>query len=177
MGRLAFLGPPVQIAYAVTDVHVAAQRWVDERCVGPFFVLEHIEVSNVLYRGRPATFDHSSAYGQWGSVMVELVCDHTKGPSPVTDVVGAGGQGLHHVAHFVDDFAQSSEQLQAAGYAQALLAHTKAGLPFAFFDATAEMGHMIEIYEGTERLRAFYALVKDAAANWDRTDPIRILRH
>jgi Glyoxalase/Bleomycin resistance protein/Dioxygenase superfamily len=176
MGDLGFLGPPVQIAYAVTDVRIAAQRWVDERGIGPFFVMEHIAVSNVLYRGRPATFDHSSAYGQWGNVMVELVCDHTKGPSPVCDVVGAGGQGLHHMAHFVDDFAQATEQLEAAGYAQALLAYTSAGLSFAFHDATVDMGHMIEIYEQTERLRAFYAMVAQSATNWDGSEPVRILR-
>lgn len=176
MGFLDFLGPPVQIAYAVRDVHAAARRWVDRRGVGPFFVVEHIAVSDVLYRGIPATFDHSSAYAHWGGVMVELVCDHTNGPSPVADVVGAGGEGLHHVAHFVDDFVLSADRLAMAGYPQALFARTAAGLPFAFHDATAELGHMIEIYEGTPQLRAFYAMVVEAAARWDGRDPVRVLR-
>ena len=92
-GALGLLGPPVQIAYAVTDVREAATRWVSERGVGPFFVIEHIAVTDVLYRGAPAVFDHSSAYGQWGGLMVELVCDHTVGPSPIADGVGPGSGG------------------------------------------------------------------------------------
>ena len=174
-GALGLLGPPVQIAYAVTDVREAATRWVSERGVGPFFVIEHIAVTDVLYRGAPAVFDHSSAYGQWGGLMVELVCDHTVGPSPIADGVGPGGQGLHHVAHFVTDFRAATGAIEVAGYERALYANTAAGQPFAFYDATNTLGHMIEIYEGTPRLRAFYAMVAAAAANWDGSDPVRVM--
>ncbi len=172
---LSLLGPPVQIAYAVTDVREAAAQWAERRGVGPFFVIEHIALSDVRYRGAPAAFDHSSAYAQWGAIMVELVCDHTIGPSPVADVVGPGGRGLHHVAHFVPSFASASEALVAAGHAEVLYANTSAGLPFAFHDAIATLGHMIEIYEGTPKLRAFYSMVSEAAANWNGLDPVRVL--
>ncbi len=53
---------------------------------GPFFVRQHIALLDVVIRGRPGTFDHSSAYGQWGHVMVELVEDHGDGPSPVREM-------------------------------------------------------------------------------------------
>ena len=86
------LGAPVQIAYAVNDLDAAARWWADVVGAGPFFVNEHIAVTNVRYRGQPASIDHSSAYGQWGSVMVELVKDHTVGPSPVRDVVYTFGR-------------------------------------------------------------------------------------
>jgi hypothetical protein len=172
---LSLLGPPVQIAYAVPDVREAAAQWAEQRGVGPFFVIEHIPLSDVRYRSTPASFDHSSAYGQWGEIMVELVCDHTVGPSPIADVVGPAGRGLHHVAHFVPSFASASEALVAAGHAEVLYANTSAGLPFAFHDAIASLGHMIEIYEGTPRLRSFYAMVADAAANWNGSDPVRVL--
>lgn len=174
-GTLSLLGPPVQIAYAVTDVREAASRWAFERGVGPFFVIERIPVTDVLYRGTPAVFDHSSAYGHWGGLMVELICDHSVGPSPVSDVVGPGGQGLHHVAHVVADFGAATSALEVAGYEQALYANTEAGLAFAFHDATTALGHMIEVYEGTPRLRAFYAMVAAAAANWDGSDPVRVI--
>jgi hypothetical protein len=169
------LGPPVQIAYAVPDVHAAARQWSSERGAGPFFVLEHIAVVDVRHRGQPSTFDHSSAYGQWGPVMVELVQDHTVGPSPVADVVGHGGTGLHHTAHFVDDLESAQRELIGHGWAEALFARTSTGTGFAFHDALGELGHMIEIYEGTSRLRAFYAMVARAAEEWDGTDPVRRL--
>ena len=175
IGALRFLGPPVQVAYAVRDTREAAAQWATDRGAGPFFLIDHIELTNVRYRGSPAVFDHSSAYGQWGPIMLELICDHTNGPSPVADVVGPGGCGLHHIAHMVPQFSSACGALTDAGYAQALYANTAAGMPFAFHDATSTLGHMIEVYEETSRLRSFYAMVADAATNWDGSNPVRTL--
>jgi hypothetical protein len=173
---MSVIGPPVQIAYAVRDVREAALRWASERGAGPFFVADHIEVVDVRYRGAPAVFDHSSAYGQWGALMVELVSDHTVGPSAVADVVGAGGAGLHHLAHFVDDLEAAQRELESRGWPEAMRASTTTGNVFAFHDSTAELGHMVEIYEGTPGLRRFYAMVADAARGWDGSDPVRSIR-
>jgi len=162
-------GAPVQIAYATDDVHAAAGRWT-ERGIGPFFVIEHIALSDVEIDGRPAAFDHSSAYGQWGSVMVELICQHDPGAEPVV-----GSSGVHHVASFVDDFDAASEGLIADGFARTLLAHTTGGQAFAFHDARSTLGHHLEIYEATDRLTGFYAMVRNASVDWDGTKPIRVL--
>jgi catechol 2,3-dioxygenase-like lactoylglutathione lyase family enzyme len=170
---LGGLGPPVQIAYAVPDVREAARWWAATFGAGPFFVLDHIELTHVRYRGAPASFDHSSAYGQWGQMMVELVCDHTIGPSPIADVVGVGGRGLHHLACFVDDLSAAQAQLVRVGWPEALHAITPSGMAFAFHDATAELGHMIELYEPADALVGFYQRVAEAAVGWDGTDPIR----
>ena len=59
------LGPPVQIAYAVVDVFEVAEKWAQEFGAGPFFIAEHIPVTNVLLRGAPEVLDISAAYGQW----------------------------------------------------------------------------------------------------------------
>ena len=75
----------------------------------------------------------------------------------------------------VADFGAATSALEVAGYEQALYANTEAGLAFAFHDATTALGHMIEVYEGTPRLRAFYAMVAAAAANWDGSDPVRVI--
>ena len=170
---MGVLGKPVQIAYAVRDVRAAAARWAESDGAGPFFVNEHIAVEKVRYRGGPGTFDHSSAYGQWGDVMIELVQDHTVGRSPVRDVVGEGGEGLHHVAFFVDDLADAQAGLAARGWPEALYAETASGAAFVFHDAVAELGHMVELYVGSRSLRGFYAMVADAAKGWDGSDPVR----
>lgn len=169
------LGPPVQIAYAVRDVRVAAVRWAATHGAGPFFVMDHIALAEVRYRGAPGSFDHSSAYGQWGTLMVELVCDHTIGPSPVADVVGVGGEGLHHVAHFVKSLPLAGAALVENGWAEALHARTARGSQFAFHDAVASLGHMIELYEPSPGLVAFYERVAAAALAWDGSDPVRTL--
>ena len=128
------LGSPVQIAYAVPDVESAARSWAAHFGAGPFFVRAHIELVDVVIRGRPGTFDHSSAYGQWGAVMVELVEDHGDGPSPVRDMFPRDGSGLHHLAFFVENVDAAVEDLMAQGHELAMSARTASGLVFCFVD-------------------------------------------
>lgn len=160
---------PVQLAYAVDDVVAAARRW-SARGIGPFFVIEHIAVHDARVNGVPSTFDHSSAYGQWGALMVELICQHDDGAERIV-----GSSGLHHVAGFVDDFATAASELVAAGCPEVLYAETGAGMSFGFYDARGEHGHLVEIYERTERLAGFYEMVRAAADGWDGRDPVRML--
>ena len=160
------LDGPVQIAYAVGNVDAAAAQWVAHG-VGPFFVLDHVDVHNVRVRQQPGTFDHSSAFAQWGDVMVELICQHDGGPDPIS--------GVHHTAHFVDDFARASKLLTEAGAHEVLYAETAGGTPFAFHDARPRCGHYVEIYERSVRLNAFYDMVRAAATDWRGDHPIRRL--
>lgn len=169
------LGPPVQIAYVVPDAVRAAERWAQEVGAGPFFVRSHVALVDVVHRGRPGEFDHTSAYGQWGPIMVELVQDHGSGPSVVRDVFPAGGSGLHHLAFFVDELADAVRGLVAGGHEIAMSARTAGGVEFHFVDTMASLGHMLELYPPSDRLRRFYAMVADAAIGWDGTDVVRRL--
>lgn len=171
----ALLGAPVQIAYAVPDATVAAAAWARDFGAGPFFVRPHIELRDVMYRGRPGVFDHSSAYGQWGSLMVELVADHATGDSPIRDVLAPGTSGLHHLAFIVEDLHATMKALVAAGYAIALSARTANGTEFHFVDTRPTLGHMVELYERTDRLRDFYSMVARAADGWTGDAPVRML--
>jgi hypothetical protein len=149
-------GAPVQIAYAVEDVHVAAERW-RRMGAGPFVIVEHIPLASARWFGVPCEFDHSSAYGQWGEVMVELVCDHGG--------LTATTQGLHHVAFMVDDLGAAQATAVVAGWPEALFARTQSGTtPFAFHDARGDLGHFVELYERSPRLEAFYAHVRSLAS-------------
>ncbi len=167
------LGPPVQIAYAVPDVFAAARHWAAAFGAGPFLVRSHIPVAEVMYRGAPGVFDHSSAYGQWGSIMVELVQDHGSEPSAVREMYSADESGLHHLAFFVDDLDAATAGLAAAGMPLAMSATSGGGVRFHFIDAVATHGHMLELYEPTERLHRFYADVAAAADGWDGRHPVR----
>jgi hypothetical protein len=163
-------GGPVQLAYAVDDVRDAARRW-NTTGVGPFFVIEHIDVRNVRVNGSPSTFDHSSAYAQWGDVMVELICQHDGDGERIV-----GHSGIHHVAFFVEDFETAAAQLTASGLPEVLYAETGSGMSFGFHDGRAERGHLVEIYERTDQLAWFYDMVRESAVGWDGSDPIRSIR-
>jgi hypothetical protein len=166
------LGAPVQIAYAVNDVEEAAHHWAEAFGAGPFFLSRHIPVTDVVHRGKPSVFDHTSAYGQWGSIMVELVQDHGTSGSAVRDLYAPGETGLHHMAYLVDDLDQATAALGDAGYELAQTA--RAGdTRFNFVDAVDDMGHFLELYEPLPGLMAFYEHVASKAQGWDGSRPVR----
>jgi hypothetical protein len=171
----ALLGAPVQIAYVVPDIAAAARQWAEQFGAGPFLLNRHIAVADVVHRGQPGAFDHSSAYGQWGDLMVELVHDHGTGPSVVRERFALHESGLHHMAYMVDHLDSAVEALAAAGYPVAMSAATASGTRFVFVDAVASHGHYFELYQRSERLAAFYDLVRNASLNWDGNNPVRDL--
>jgi catechol 2,3-dioxygenase-like lactoylglutathione lyase family enzyme len=152
-------GPPVQLAYVVDDPHDAARQWEERFGAGPFVVREHIEVTDVVHRGSPSVFDHTSAYGWWGATMIELFCQHGDAPSAVSERFTPGSGGLHHVACFVDDLDEALARVDAAGLELAMTARA-GNTRFVFVDDVAARGHYWELYEGTDHLRAFYAHIE-----------------
>ncbi len=173
--RVTPFGDIVQIAFHAPDIAAAAQHCAAHLRAGPFFLLENIALSRCLHRGAPAAFDHSSAYGQYGDVMVELIRQNDDQPSAVRDMFSADQPGLHHVAVFVENLDRSLAEAQARGMATALDATTAGGVRFAMVDARAERGCMIEFYEPTSQLSDFYAFVKRQSADWDGADALRPL--
>ena len=167
------LGPPVQIAYAVSDIFRGVDKWIKDFGAGPFFIAEHIPIKNVIYRGHPSELDITVAYGQWGEIMIELVQDNGEGPSIIRDLYPPQKSGLHHLAYFVNDMDLVSAKLIEEGYVLAMSGQAGENR-FQFFDAISEMGHFLEIYEPIESLKSLYERVRIASINWDGSDPLRI---
>ena len=167
------LGPPVQIAYAVSDIFRGVDKWIKDFGAGPFFIAEHIPIKNVIYRGHPSELDITVAYGQWGEIMIELVQDNGEGPSIIRDLYPPQKSGLHHLAYFVNDMDLVSAKLVEEGYVLAMSGQAGENR-FQFFDAISEMGHFLEIYETIESLKSLYERVRIASINWDGSDPLRI---
>ena len=166
------LGPPVQIAYAVSDIYKGVEKWIKYFGAGPFFIAEHIPIKNVFYRGLPGELDITVAYGQWGTIMIELVQDNGDGPSIVRDLYSPQQSGLHHLAYFVENLDLTSAKLKKQGYVLAMTGQAGDNR-FQFFDAISEMGHFLELYEPIESLKSLYERVRVASINWDGSDPLR----
>jgi hypothetical protein len=162
-----------QVAYFVPDAAQAARAHSAMFGSGPYYVAEHIPLSLCRYRGREATLDHSSAYGQWGDVMIEFVQQNNDGPSVFRDIYPDGGQGFHHIALIVDDIKASIRAFEAAGHETGLYAEVSPGVGFAMMDCRRTLGHFVELYEPTEPLLGVYDLVRSAAQAWDGSDLIR----
>ncbi len=160
-------GPVVQLAYHAPDIDAAARYWSQQLSAGPFYLIEHIALEAAFYRGAPARFDHSSAYGQLGDVMIELIHQHDDAPSAVRDMYDAHSEGLHHAAVFVDDVQAALDRAAAQGMACALDARLKGGMRFAMVDARKAHGHMLEFYEPSPDLRKFYDFIRRKSKGWD----------
>lgn len=166
--------PIRQVAYFCADARQAAESHHRQFGSGPFFLAEHIPLKSCIHRGIARELDHTSAYGQWGEVMIEFVQQNNPGPSVFHDLYpeDSGRYGLHHVALFVDDVDDAARRLAENGFATACRAEMNDGFVFAFADATATLGHMLELYVAVPSLAGFYRAVARAADEYDGGDII-----
>jgi catechol 2,3-dioxygenase-like lactoylglutathione lyase family enzyme len=166
--------PIRQIAYFVPDIRAAACAHRRHFGSGPYVVADHIPLRLSRHRGVERPLDHSSAYGQWGPVMVEFVQQNNPGPSAFRDIYpeGSGQGGMHHVALFVADVERAMARYAAEGHETALYAEMHDGFAFAMIDMVASLGHMVELYEPLPVLTDFYAFVASAARPDPDAEPI-----
>ena len=149
-----FLSNPCQLAFSVSDLDdLTLETWRHRLGTGPFVIARHIELESSVVRGHPADFDHSSAFAQWGDVMIELIVEHSR-PRIGSD------RGIHHVAFIVPSIDDAVTNCSEYGWPVALDARTSRGQRFVMCDARLELGHLVEIYEGTPELLGFYRHVK-----------------
>lgn len=176
MAEILKLQNIVQIAYYVNDVEAAANLHHQTFGTGPFFIYKNIELVDVSYRGQAAKLDHTSAYAQAGAVMIEFTQQNNEGPSAFTDMYGESGEGLHHVAIFVDDVQGEMLSLQTSGFETVTHYFTKEGnVEVAFVDTRTMLGHMLELYKPVEALTRFYAMVARSAEKWDGKELFRYI--
>ena len=168
--------PLVQVAYFVKDSVLKAQEMAELHGAGPFYLIEEIELAWSIHRGKEQKFVHTSAFGQWGGLMLELVQQDVEGPSPFRDMYKPGTGGIHHMAMIVDSLLGTYAWCAKHGYEIATKAQTLGGSEFAFVDTTTTLGHMLEIYERNDQLLGFYDFVRDASLGWDGVEPIRRIR-
>ena len=170
------LGQPVrQIAYCVENVREAAERHSRLFGSGPFFVVEDI-CTDVIHRGKPAKFRADSAFGQWGTMQVELFAQRDDAPSIITDLFPdpENRVGLHHLALIVDSLELAKQEMARAGFPVAMESTLpELDLTSVFVDTVSTYGHFIELYEPVPALTGFYEMVADAAKDFDGDRPLR----
>ena len=165
--------PIRQVAYFVPDVRAAARAHAALFGSGPYYVADHIPLTLCRYRGQDAVLDHSSAYGQWGELMIEFVQQNNDGMSVFRELHPSGGPGFHHIALIVDSIAETERMFNDAGFDTALYAEVMPGAGFAMIDCIAAYGHFVELYEPTPPLLGIYGKVRDAARDFDGAELIR----
>jgi hypothetical protein len=163
----------VQIAYRVDDLESACHEWAQRVGAGPFLVRPHLPVV-ATHDGRPAVYDHSAAFGQWGPVMLELIEVHECEPAAMREVLTHDQAGQpNHFACFVDDLESASAALIEQGMPLTMALTSSSGMEVRFHDARHVVGGVLELYVGTPHLRGFYDKVAALADGWDGSDVVR----
>jgi catechol 2,3-dioxygenase-like lactoylglutathione lyase family enzyme len=167
--------PPLHhLGYVVEDLRTGVERFVRAMGAGPFFVMEHIPFDEVSFEGRPAAYDHSSAFGRWGPVLLELTQVHDVQPAGLRERLVSPGAGVGHVAWLVDSLEDETARLRELGV-RPFHAGRSGPASAVWFDGRPLLGHPIEVLQRREELLRFYELVWAAAEGWDGSDPFRVM--
>lgn len=161
------------IGYAVDDLDDGVRWAIDTLGAGPFFVIPNLPFEHCTYLGQPASYDHTSAFGQWGDIIVELTVIHGSEPRELGETIAGSKPAVCHVGWLADDLAADSAELEAQGIP---VFHTGGSGPVnaRWHDARSRLGHHIEILGRTPQLEGFYARIKAASVDWDGvTEPMR----
>jgi catechol 2,3-dioxygenase-like lactoylglutathione lyase family enzyme len=164
--------PPHHIGYVVDDLEQAAQRFA-ALGAGPFLHLGHVALEWATYRGQDAHYDHETAFGQWGPLIVEISRIHVTAPAEMRAFFAPHPTPeIGHVAWLVDDLEAESARLERLGLE---LVHAGGSGPVRahWHDGGPVVGHPVEVLRRCPEILGLYAAVGAAAAGWDGRDPLR----
>lgn len=173
-GLSPILGPATQLGFVVRDVEAAMRHWIDVFGVGPFVCMERgtSQPPPVTWmRGQPVSVELKLAFAFMGDVQIELIEQRNDAPSPYTEFLAAGREGLQHLGFWVHDHAEATRVVEAAGY-RPVYEIRVAGqeLPIVYYDSPALYGPMLELVPPKWR-RSREAIGK-MTSEWKGPEPI-----
>jgi hypothetical protein len=174
MSRL--FGPIRQNGYVVKDIRAALDHWVEVLGVGPWFYFDRVKVDWFRHRGAPSDLQVSIALANSGDLQIELIQQRNDAPSMYREFLAAGREGLQHVAYWTKDYQALYDRALSLGYTvgQEGQIGGEQGR-FVYFDTEQHPGTVLELSDISGPKGAFFDLVRQAAAAWDGSDPIRAL--
>jgi methylmalonyl-CoA/ethylmalonyl-CoA epimerase len=170
----AQLGTSHHRGYAVQSIEATVERLVEQLGAGPFFLVENVPLENVLSRGEPAEFVHNSAFGFCGGGAIELIEAVSLAPERVEKGFSGPRPRTQHVGYAVPttEVADLRSSLDERGLTQ-YLSSQLGEVDMTLHDASAALGHDVEVLVDSRGLRDFFAMVRGAAERWDGSEPLR----
>jgi hypothetical protein len=166
-------GKIAQIGYVVRDIDAAMEHWISLG-VGPWFYVDDVETDYFRYRGVDSEMKMSVALANSGDIQLELIQPRNDAPSAYKDFLDAGHEGAQHIAYWTNEYQDLYDRALNAGYTvlhEGSIGGEKGR--FAYFDTEREQGTVVEISDISGSKGQMFAYIRDVAANWDGSDPIR----
>jgi catechol 2,3-dioxygenase-like lactoylglutathione lyase family enzyme len=138
-----------QIAIVVRDIDAAIERFsailgVEKPGV---IVSDPLEKARTTYRGQPSEARAKLAFFNVGQVDIELI-EPLGEPSVWKDVLDQKGEGVHHIAFWVEDTDQSLRFLGQFGIEQTQQGHFTGGM-YTYVNSEPVLGVMLELLQRT----------------------------
>jgi hypothetical protein len=171
-GRIAHLD---QLGYVVPDIRAAMQHWLEVLGVGPFFVMEDVAIEGAYEGDRPVRVGMTVAFSYIGDVQIELIEPLGDTPSPYRAFAEAhGGDGLHHLCRFTDDFDADLAAIRAELGPVRVYRASAGPMQLAYVEGDRPGGAVLELLSAPFMWDTF-ARMAEAVRNWDGTAPVRSL--
>jgi hypothetical protein len=168
-------GSPAQLGYVVRDVQVAMDAWLTHG-VGPWFYFANVEPNDFRHRGVASSLRMSVAIANSGHLQVELIEQLGDAPSLYKEFLDSGHEGFQHISYWTTDYQTLYDKALSAGY---VVGHEGSiGSDhgrFAYLENDRALGTdtLVEISDVTGPKGTFFEHVREAAAGWDGSQPIR----
>ncbi|HQZ13036.1 MAG TPA: VOC family protein [Devosia sp.] len=147
------LGPLAQIGFVVRDIDAAMEEWMRVADIRSFLCFDQVVNPNTVHRGQRTNVDISIAIGYASDDLeIEIISQRNDGPSPYSEFIGSGREGLQHLAYLVDDCPPAWQKLEEQGLERVYsVIPENDGFPITYFDGPNGFGAMVEIVPGSFR--------------------------
>jgi catechol 2,3-dioxygenase-like lactoylglutathione lyase family enzyme len=170
------LGPIHHHGYVYPDFDAALKRFAAAG-IGPFFCMHETEALSI-YKGELLPLNMSIAFVYSGQTCIEIITPTADQQASYNDFLRHTPHGgLHHVAYLSDDFDRSRALMAAAGAPLEVVQEfvtAPENPPFEIYTEPVGVANpMIVQLLKPGLFDAWFAMMRDAAADWDGSDPIR----
>jgi methylmalonyl-CoA/ethylmalonyl-CoA epimerase len=143
-----------QVAIVVHNIEEAARRYADILGLPvpePIVTGPGLE-ANQTYRGVPSDARAKLAFFSVGQVQIELI-EPLGGASTWQEVLDRKGEGVHHIAFWVEGMQKSVDFLKSRGIPMVQRGDMGEG-QYAYFESEPQLGVMLELLEHVRAGRA-----------------------
>ena len=102
-----------QFAFAITNPDTVSAFW--KRAGFPALSIEHPEVYDKMYKGKPAEYDMDLGWQRFGDIPFEW-CIPKEPPTVYADFIVNHGEGLQHLGFNVENIDEVIEAFKAKGF-------------------------------------------------------------
>lgn len=175
MTGLSSIGPVMQMAYVPKNFEGALDHWTKTMGVGPFFLIENVQLANTRFLGQPNDAMFTVALAYWNDMQIEMI-------KPVNDTqfIFSGDYlpsdgAIHHICVMTDDMDKALDMARASGATVLVEGDVGPNSRAAYVDQGYGPGGIVEIVCFAKEHLDFFAMVRETCANWDGVDPVRRL--